>query len=84
MTDLTKFQKMGTTKIEETTSDTEKEILIVLRENPSKHYTQPEFVEGLGKSNPFINKTLRKLVEKGLVERKKGGNKWFYKISTKK
>ena len=84
MTDLTKFQKMGTTKIEETTSDTEKEILLVLRENPNKFYTQPDFVEGLGKSNPFVNKILRRLVERKLVHREKSGNKWFYKISAKK
>jgi len=81
MTDLKKFATIGTTKIEEQTGDFSREVLSVFKAYPERYFTQKDFVEAMNKSNPFVNKTLRKLDETNKVTRVRSGNKFFYKLA---
>jgi hypothetical protein len=76
------WDNLGVTKIDEVESgsftQTLKDIFV---KNPTKFYTQKDFVEHLNKSNPFVNKTLRTLLEKKVISRKRVGSKYFYKLS---
>ena len=81
MTDLKKFATIGTTKIEEQTGDFQKQVLSVFKAYPERFYPQNDFVTAVGKSNPFVNKTLRKLEETKVVTRVRTGNKFFYKLA---
>jgi len=78
-----RFQNRGITNIEEQgMSSTTEEVLGIFKKYPTKYFTQKDFVEGMGKSNPFINKILRTLVEKKKILRSRSGNKFFYKVSS--
>ena len=75
------WENLGVTKIEEVTSSFQQVLLDIFKKYPQKYFSQPQFVENLDKSNPFVNKTLRTLLEKKIVIRKRVGNKYFYKLS---
>ena len=57
------------------------EVLTVFEQYPAKFFTQTDFVKALDKSNPFVNKTLRKLCDLNKIDRKRSGNKFYYKLS---
>ena len=72
--------KIGTEKLPTTSSSTSMEILGLFKNNPKTYYTQVELVQEWKKSNPCINKILRKLLEQGEVGRTKVGSKYYYKL----
>ena len=76
-----KWENLGVTKIDEVTSSFQSEITNIFKKYPQRYFTQMDFVTNLNKSNPFVNKTLRTLLEKKIVIRKRVGNKYFYKLS---
>ena len=73
-------ENMGVTKIEEVTSSFQQVLLDIFKKYPQKYFSQPQFVENLDKSNPFVNKTLRTMIEKQLIIRKRVGNRFYYKL----
>ena len=74
------FASVGVTEIEEA-GDLGALLLNVFQKYPDKMFTQPAFVEVLGKSNPFINKALRRLCDAGKITRQRSGNKFFYQLA---
>ncbi len=76
---IKKFEKIGSTEIHED-GELETTILSIFQSYPNNYYTQPDLVKGLGKSNPFVNKILRRLVSNGKLSRVKNGNKFYYKL----
>lgn len=56
------------------------EIKKIFEKYSEKFFTQRMFVEGLEKSNPYINKLLRKLVEEGVISFRQVGRTKFYKL----
>mgnify|MGYP002848551458 CR=1 FL=1 len=52
-----------------------------LRANPELYFTQPELVTEFSMSNPGMNKVLRALCDSGVISRKKGGRKYYYKLA---
>ena len=75
------WENLGVTKIDEVTSSFQTEVTNIFRKYPQKYFTQGDFVTNLNKSNPFVNKTLRTLIDKKIIVRKRVGNKYFYKLS---
>ena len=57
------------------------EVLAVFVQYKNKYFTQTDFVKALSKSNPFVNKTLRKLCDLKKIKRERSGNKYFYKYN---
>ena len=78
--DQKKFESLGTTKIEESAGTFQSEVLSVFQTYPDKYFTQTDFVKALNKSNPFVNKTLRGLCDKGLIRRERSSNKFYYRL----
>ena len=76
---IEKFAKVGTTEIVED-NELEVTILTIFKTYPKQFFTQPQLVKGLNKSNPFINKLLRRLVENKKLTRIRQGNKFYYKL----
>jgi len=74
------WENLGVTKIEEVTSSFQQVLLDIFKKYPQKYFSQPQFVENLDKSNPFVNKTLRTMIEKQLIIRKRVGNRFYYKL----
>ena len=74
------FANVGVSEIEEA-GDLGKTILDVFQKYPDKMFTQPAFVEVLGKSNPFVNKSLRRLCDAGKITRQRSGNKFYYQLA---
>ena len=56
------------------------EIKKIFLKYKEKFFTQRMFVEGLEKSNPYINKLLRKLVEEEVISFRQVGRTKFYKL----
>ena len=80
---LEKFKQVGSTEISND-SELETTILDIFKEYPTKYITQPDLVKVLNKSNPFVNKILRRLVSNGKISRTKNGNKFYYKLFSSK
>ena len=57
------------------------EVLAVFVQYKNKFFTQTDFVKALNKSNPFVNKTLRKLCDLKKITRQRSGNKFYYKLA---
>ena len=74
------WENLGVTKIEEVTSSFQQVLLDIFKKYPQKYFSQPHFVENLDKSNPFVHKTLRTMIEKQLIIRKRVGNRFYYKL----
>jgi hypothetical protein len=83
---IERFAKLGTDKIETTSSASVQGILDIFQHYPDKWFTQKDFVIGLGTSNPWVNKILRKLVDQKKIFKsdQKTGNKYFYKLVSQK
>ncbi len=77
---LEKFEQLGTTDIEEQAGEFQVECMSVFITYPKLWFTQMHFVTGMGKSNPFVNKTLRSLEEKHLIKRERRGSKYHYQL----
>ncbi len=77
---IEKFSKVGTSEIVED-NELEVTILTIFQTYPKQFFTQPQLVKGLDRSNPFINKILRRLVEKKKLNRVRQGNKFYYNLS---
>ena len=75
------WENLGVTKIDEVTSSFQQVLLDIFKKYPQKYFSQPQFVENLDKSNPFVNKTLRTLLDKKVIIRKRVGNKYHYKLA---
>ena len=75
------WENIGVTKIDEVTSSFQGEITNIFKKYPTKYFTQMDFVTNLNKSNPFVNKTLRTLLDKKVIIRKRVGNKYHYKLA---
>ncbi len=73
-----KFESVGVTHIEET-SVTKKEIKEIFSKYSEKYFTQKQFVTGLSKSNPYVNKILRSLVSEKFITFRTVGKTKFYK-----
>jgi len=73
-----KFESVGVTHIEET-SVTKKEIKEIFSKYNEKYFTQKQFVTGLSKSNPYVNKILRSLVSEKFITFLTVGKTKFYK-----
>ncbi len=79
------FKDVGSDEIPEAGADVAQIIQDVLKEYPNQWFTQRNFtdqlkdVEGIGKSNPYINNVLRNLSKKDKIERKTSGRKVFYR-----
>tara|TARA_Y100001936_G_C15648344_1_gene445102 strand:+ start:291 stop:539 length:249 start_codon:yes stop_codon:yes gene_type:complete len=71
------FENVGLTHIEES-SETRKEMKEIFEKYSQKYFTQKMFVSGLQKSNPYINKILRSLVEEKFITFKTVGRTKFY------
>ena len=54
---IEKFSKVGTSEIVED-NELEVTILTIFQTYPKQFFTQPQLVQGLDRSNPFINKIL--------------------------
>ncbi len=82
------FKDIGSNEIPEAGADVAQIIQDVLREYPNQWFTQRNFVdqlkdvEGLGKSNPYINNVLRNLAKKDKIERKSSGRRVFYRAKS--
>ena len=61
-------------------SETEAEMLKVFTAHPGKYFTQRMFVEGLERSNPYINKLLRRLVKAEKLKRVTRGRVHYYSL----
>ena len=75
---IEKFAKLGAEEVVETTNATYEQMQEVFKAYPAKHFTQKEFKNALGASNPFINHQLHKLLENGVVERKGSRRQYYY------
>lgn len=73
-------KQIGTDELPTNSSSTSMEILELFKSHPKTYYTQAELVITWKKSNPAINKLLRKLLEQGVVGRTKVGSKYYYKL----
>ena len=74
-----RFANLGTTEISVDISENTANVLAVFVKYPDKFFTQKDFVETMNKSNPWINKILRKLTEAKIVSRSRNGNKFYYR-----
>ena len=81
---IEKFEQLGTETIEEETSDLQKELLTIFSKYPTLYFTQPQFVQELHLSNPFVNKTLRKMCDQKIIMRERRCNKYWYKLAPKR
>ncbi len=81
---LSKFEAVGTTEIKEEQDSIIGTMKAVFESNKSKYFTQKMFCQVLSKSNPFVNKTLHKLMEQGVITRVKNGNKFYYRAVASK
>ena len=80
---IASFAEIGVDEVpQDSVGDVEAAMITVFKAYPNKHYTQSDFVTALKKSNPRINKALRKLVGDGVITRgSKVGNKYFYQAA---
>jgi predicted transcriptional regulator len=77
-TAVERFADLGVTEISVDISENTEKVLAVFVKYPTKFFTQKNFVEGLNKSNPWINKILRRLTDAKIITRSRNGNKFYY------
>jgi len=75
---IERFATLGTTDIQTEIGEETATVLAVFVKYPERFYTQKDFVTALGKSNPWINKILNRLVKSNIVTRSRHGNKFQY------
>ena len=75
---IERFANLGQTEISIDISENTANVLAVFVKYPDKYFTQKDFVETMNKSNPWINKILRRLTESKIVSRSRNGNKFYY------
>ncbi len=75
-----KIGTLGKTEIVAQADPTSTVLAEVFKNNPTKYFSQKDFVTSLGKSNPFINKVLQGLMTKNVVERIQSGNRFYYRL----
>ena len=81
---IERFATLGTTEIRAEVGEDTMNVLNVFTKYPDRFYTQKDFVQELGKSNPWINKILNRLVTSNIVTRTKGvSNKFHYQLAPK-
>ena len=64
---------------EANSSATEAKVRALFAENKELFFMQKELVEEFEKSNPCINKILRKLLAEKVILRKKAASRFYYK-----
>ena len=79
MEKTTKFEGLSENDLEKTFV-TKNKVMEVFENNSEKFFTQKMFVNGLKKSNPYINKKLRKLVSEKKITFRQVGKTKFYKL----
>jgi len=77
------FDKVGTTDIVAMDSEVKVTMVSIFKQYPSKYFTQKDFVKGINRSNPYVNKVLRSLVEEKVITRSKGNGKYHYRLAKK-
>jgi len=77
---IERFATLGTTEIHAEIGENTASVLQVFVKYPERFYTQKDFVTVLGKSNPWINKILNRLVKSNIVTRTRSGNKFQYQL----
>ena len=73
-------EQIGCKDLPEASSATSEEVLALFKAKSELYFTQKELAENFEKSNPCINKILRKLVESKLISRKKVSSRYFFKL----
>ncbi len=81
---MSKFEQVGSKEITESEDSIISIMSAVFKQQPATWFTQKDFVTNLNKSNPFVNKTLHKLMEQDKIERVKSGNKFYYRAKMPK
>jgi len=61
-------------------SATEAKVRALFKENKELYFSQKELVEEFEKSNPCINKILRKLLAEKVILRKRAASRYYYKL----
>ena len=75
---LSKFETVGTKEIKESEESMTGVMRAIFEKQPTTWFTQKDFVTNLNKSNPFVNKTLHRLIEQNVIRRVKSGYRFFY------
>ena len=78
---IERFAELGVTEISVDISENTAAVLAVFVKYPDKFFTQKNFVDTMGKSNPWINKILRRHTESKIIQRSRNGNKFYYQKS---
>ena len=76
-----RFANLGTEDISAEQSAEVNDILAVFAKYPTRHFTQKTFVVETGKSGPWINKILNRLLKDGKVTRARRSNKYWYNLA---
>ena len=74
------FSEKSLETVPEGNSETEAAMLKVFTAHAGKYFTQRMFVEGLERSNPYINKLLRRLVKAEKLKRVTRGRVHYYSL----
>jgi len=78
------FSNLGVEEISNVGSETFDSMIQIFKSYPNKFFTQKDFVKGLNKSNPYVNKILRKLVENKVILKSKGNGRYYYRLIVRK
>lgn len=75
------FSKVGSEEIIALDSEVKVTMVSIFKKYPSKYFTQKDFVKGIGRSNPYVNKILRQLTADKVIVRSKGNGKYHYRLA---
>lgn len=78
------FENLGTEEISNVGSETKESMIQIFKSYPNKFFTQKDFVKGLNKSNPYVNKILRMLVEEKVIMKSKSNGRYYYRLIVRK